>query len=414
MSPGRRRAIIGAAALVTVLAVIGLVLVLSSGPGPLSPTRTAHSSSTTTTSATSAPSASSSTATALAPPVSPPQPAQPAPSSEDFGANVNLLFNGQGPSAATIATQLRALRATGATVARSDAFWEASEPSAPTGGHHAFTWAFDDQIASALAMAGLRWLPVLDYTAPWAQSIPGQDHSPPRSAGEYAAYAEAFAARYGPQGTFWAEHPELPQLPVQTFEIWNEPDNAEFWTPQPDPARYAALYAAARDAVDAVDPTARVIIGGLTRLPSFLPAMLAAMPGLHDHIDGVGIHPYGTPSVAVARVTAARAALRRLGLGSVPLYATEFGWTTRFPGALDYVPTAQRPGYILRTLAEFDHGRCGLAAALIYTWYSPEQNPADSQQWYGISSPSGAATPDTAALTFGLHAVGDAGAAGAC
>ena len=412
MSPGRRRALLGAGTLGAALAVLGLVLVLSSGPGPR--TTASSTSSTATTTSSSTASTSSSTTAALPPPVSTPQPAQPAPSSEDFGANVNLLFNGHGPPAATIATQLHALRATGATIARSDAFWEASEPSPPTDGHHMFSWSFDDQIATALATAGLRWLPVLDYTAPWAQSIAGQDHSPPRSDAEYAAYAEAFAARYGPQGTFWDEHPELAQLPVQTFEIWNEPDNGTFWTPHPDAAAYAGLYAAARNAIDAVDPTARVVIGGLTRLPSFLPAMVAAMPGLRDHIDGVGIHPYGTPPVALARVTAARAALRLLGLGSVPLYATEFGWTTRFPGALDYVPAAQRPGFILRTLAEFDHGRCGLASAVIYTWYSPQQNPADSQQWYGISATSGAATPDTAALTFALHAVGDAGTPGAC
>jgi hypothetical protein len=328
---------------------------------------------------------------------------------------VNLLFNGQGPPAPTIAAQLKALQATGATVARSDAFWEASEPTAPVGTHHTFVWTFDDQIATALATAGLRWLPVLDYTAPWDQSVAGQDHSPPRSNTDYAAYAEAFAARYGPQGTFWDLHPELPRLPVQTFEIWNEPDNAEFWTPQPNAADYAALYAAARSAIDTVDPTARVVIGGLTnRLASFLPAMLAAMPSLRGHIDGVGVHPYGTPRVALARVRTARAALRLLGLSNVPLYATEFGWTTRFPGALDYVAAAKRPHYILRTLAELGHGRCGLAAAVIYTWYSPEQNPADSQQWYGISGLTGSGTADTAALTFGLHAAAAGGQAPPC
>src|ERR1019366_604353 len=56
-----------------------------------------------------------------------------------------------------------------------------AQPGAAQAGHHTYDWAFDDHIAGALATAGLRWLPVLDYTAPWDQSIRGQDHSPPRS-----------------------------------------------------------------------------------------------------------------------------------------------------------------------------------------------------------------------------------------
>jgi hypothetical protein len=412
---GRRRAALAAAVLTAALTVVGLGLALRSDPEP--PTRSAPppppASSSSASTTTSKPSSASTTAP-LPPPVSPPRPGRPAPSGEEFGANVNLLFNGHGPPAATIATQLRALRATGATVARSDAFWEATEPTAPAGGRHNYLWAFDDQIAAALAAAGLRWIPVLDYTAPWAQSIPGQDHSPPRSAADYAAYAEAFAARYGPGGAFWGLRPDLPALPVRTYEIWNEPDNGTFWTPQPDAAAYAGLYAAARNGIDAVDPSARVIIGGLTKLSSFLPAMLAAAPALRGHIDGVGVHPYGAPPVALARVRTGRAALRRLGLGEVPLYATEFGWSTRPAGTLDYVPAARRPSYILRTLAELDHARCGLADALIYTWYSPEQDPSDSQQWYGLSSTTGAARPDTAALTFALHAARPAGTPGPC
>jgi hypothetical protein len=201
---------------------------------------------------------------------------------------------------------------------------------------------------------------------------------------------------------------------VEAFEIWNEPDNAEFWTPGPNAAVYAGLYGAARLAIDTVDPSARVVIGGLTKLSSFLPAMLQARPSLRGHIDGVGVHPYGTPAVALHRVVVGRQALRQVGLGNVPLYATEFGWTTRFPGALDYVAAAQRPGYIVRTMTELDHQRCGLAAALIYTWYSPERNPSDSQQWYGINGLDGASTRDTLALAFGLKAAREPGPTEAC
>ncbi len=371
------------------------------GSSTPSATTTSSTAPTTTT-----PSVSSTTTPA--PPA--PAPARPPPRTEQFGASVNLLFNGATNPPQLIATQLAALRATGVTIARSDALWEATEPAAPTAGVHTYDWAFDDRIAGDLAAHRLRWLPILDYSAPWAASVPGQDHSAPSSSAAYAAYAGAFAARYGSAGTYWRAHPGVRAEPVQTYEIWNEPDNGEFWAPRPDPARYADLYASARAAIDAVDPGARVIVGGLTNPRGFLPAILAAQPALRNHVDGVAIHPYGTPAVVLGQIKADRAALIQLGMADVPLYATEFGWTTTPPGALDYVPASLRPTYIFETVAALGHLDCGLAATVLYTWYSPQQDPADSQKWYGIDSLSGAPTADTAAMTRGLRrATGPAG-----
>jgi hypothetical protein len=341
-------------------------------------------------------------------------PALPAPPGEVFGVNVNRLFDDFSYTPAQTDTQLAALRATGATVARGDALWEATEPTAPSDGIHHWTWTFDDLSAGALAAHGLTWLPVLDYSTPWAQSLPGQDHSPPRSAADYAAYARAFAARYGPGGTFWQAHPELAARPVTTIEIWNEPDNAEFWTPAPDPAGYANLYLAARAAIDAVDPSTRVLVGGLVNPSTFLPAMLRAVPGLAGHVDGVAIHPYGTPPVVIDKVRSARATLAAVGMGSVPLYVNEVGWTTSPPGALDYVEAARRPAWIKRTLATLGRLDCGVAAAVLYTWVTPQRHPADSQDWFGIHGPDGAATPSTSAFAAGLRAAAAPGRRVAC
>jgi hypothetical protein len=397
---------LGAVALASAL-VLALGLGGSSTPTPTAGRRpgsgsgsgSGASSATSTRSSATNSSNTSSTGTAQATLT----PAQPAPTIEQFGASVNLLFNGATNTDQLITQQLDALRASGVSVARSDALWEATEPSAPVAGLHSFDWAFDDRIAGELAAHGLSWLPILDYSAPWAQSVPGQDHSAPSSSADYAAYAGAFAARYGHAGMFWHAHPGLAAEPVTTYEIWNEPDSGEFWTPAPDAARYADLYIAAREAIDAADPSARVIVGGLTLPTSFLPAMLAARPQLRGHIDGVAIHPYGVPGVVLAKIRSDRATLVALGMASVPLYATEFGWTTTPPGALDYVPADRRPAYISETVAALGHLDCGLAASVLYTWYSPLQNPADSQQWYGIDSLTGTPTADVEAFAQGLR-----------
>jgi hypothetical protein len=321
------------------------------------------------------------------PRAAPPRPASPpAPSAgEELGVNVNRLFNGGAYSAAQIDEQLQAVAATGVTVARSDALWETTEPAAPRGGEHHYDWRFDDTIAGSLAAHGLRWLPLLDYSAPWAQSIPGVDHSAPRSASDFAAFAAAVAARYGAGGSFWRAHAELRALPASAFEVWNEPDNPSFWRPSPNAGAYAALYLATREAIRGVDPKARVIVGGLSNVTSFLPQVVAAHPGLAGQVDGVAIHPYGdTPLVVAGRVRAARATLSRLGMGGVPLYVTEFGWTTHPAGALNYAPAARRGSYIEATTSLLGHTDCGLAAVLLYTWITPGADRSDPQDWYGL------------------------------
>ena len=344
--------------------------------------------------------------TAPAAPAAPERPALAAPPGQGFGINVNRLFNDLSYTQAQVDAQLAAVRATGATLARSDALWEAAEPHAPVAGRHDYHWSFDDQIASSLAAHGLTWLPIIDYTAPWAQSVTGQDHSPPRSPADYAAYAGAFAARYGSGGAFWRAHPELAPAPVTAIEIWNEPDNPEFWTPSPDAAVYARMYLSARAAIDAVNPAIRVLVGGLTNASAFLPAMVTAEPQLRGHVDGVALHPYGNPPVVLARVRGARAALVTAGMGAVPLYVTEFGWTTQPAGAINHAPASRRPADIQTVLQALGHLDCGLAATLLYTWVTPERSATDGQDWYGIANPTdpGAATPGTASFAAGLRA----------
>ena len=204
-------------------------------------------------------------------------------------------------AAGKIAAQLHALRATGVTLARSDAFWEASEPSAPVAARHHYVWSFDDQIATALATAGLRWLPVLDYTAPWDQSIPGQDHSPPRSDADYAAYARPLPPAMA-GGAFWRLHPGVAPPARRHVSRSGTSPITRVLAPAPDAAAYALLYPDARAAIDAVDPGARVIIGGLTNSASVHAGHAERRTPAAGHIDGVGIHPYGTPAVVLARV----------------------------------------------------------------------------------------------------------------
>ncbi len=382
---GRQMRWIGAA--LVAAALIGVLLAVLLGGG-------GRRRRTATTAATST--GATSTAPVVATPAVPGPAALPAPSSLTFGVNVNRLFNDRTYSSAAIDRHLSAVRADGITLARSDALWELAEPEPPAGGVHTYQWAFDDGVAGALAAHDLRWLPILDYSAYWDASVAGGSHSAPRSPDGFAAFARAVAARYGAGGEFWRSHPELSAQPVDTYEVWNEPDSPPFWA-APDPARYIDLYLRARDAIKQVDPQARVLIGGLTD-PAFLAEALAARPDARGHIDGVGFHPYErTPLAVLGRVRDARRAMSGLGLGSVPLYITELGWATSPATSMKYAPPNLRPGYLTSAAEGLARADCGIAAVVVYTWVTPERDPGSEEDWFGIEHPDGTPSPSSRA-----------------
>ena len=245
---------------------------------------------------------------------------------EQFGVNTGVLFNSGKYTSAQIDQQVAALAQTGATVVRSDALWEKSEPQPPIGLLHRYDWSFDDRIVGALAAHGLQWLPIIDYSASWAHSVRAQGHSPPATVSDYASYAGAVAGRYGPRRSYWLEHPQRDAAAGRDLRDLERARQPRVLVSQPAtrPATPTCT-ANANAAITSVEPGARVIIGGLTRPAWFLSAMLAADPGLRDQISGVGIHPYAAnPGAVVANVRSARLAMRADGLGSVPMYVTEF------------------------------------------------------------------------------------------
>ncbi len=317
---------------------------------------------------------------------------------EMFGVSVNRIFNDDFTPAHWEAP-LAAVRASGIRQARTDAFWMWAEPTAPVGGVHTYDWSKLDAEAGALARHGLRWLPVLDYSALWAASDPSNYHSPPTSNDDYAAYAGAFAARYGRGGSFWAEHPELDPLPVTSYEIWNEPNGAWFWRPAPDAAAYADMYLKARAAIKAVDPNATAVVGGLVADASFVDQMYAARPDLHGNVDAVGWHPYApTVAGAIGTVRSLRLTLDRLGEGSVPIDLTEVGWPTSGKGLNIVLPEDQRAVALEATTEALARSDCGVEAVTAYTWTTPERNPDNLEDWYGIRHPDGSPTPSSDAF----------------
>ncbi len=319
------------------------------------------------------------------------------------GVNAQWLFPSLPRSAWGVHAD--AMQASGVKVVRLDAEWRRVEPVAPGAGLHIYRWDFYDDVVATLAARGIRWYPIVDYSAPWSGLAAGQWRTPPASPAEYAEYAAALARRYGPGGRFWVAHPELPALPVREWEIWNEENGAYFWPPAADPAAYADLYLAARQALHAVDPGARVVVGGLLARGSgaFVQGMLTARPELRDAIDAVGLHSYGnTVAQAISTMVDLRNWMVYLGLGAVPIEVTEVGWTT---SGVSYAVSDETRAANLSALLPQAAAIPGISRLLVHSWTTREQWPTVREDWYGIYHPDGTPTKSGIAFAQALQAL---------
>jgi len=83
---------------------------------------------------------------------------------------------------------------------------------------------------------------------------------PPANPQDFAAFAAAMAERYDGDG--YQDAPGSPRIAY--WEIWNEPDQPGTWLPAPDALAYKNLLCASYTAIKLADPTAGVLVGGLT------------------------------------------------------------------------------------------------------------------------------------------------------
>jgi hypothetical protein len=227
----------------------------------------------------------------------------------------------------------QAMSAAGVESVRLLVYWEAVEP-APG----AFDWSYYDSEISNIASAGMSPAAQFSATPPWISDNPNRP--PIYSSAQVAAwqrFLSNFARRYGPGGTFWAEHTSLPYRPVTSWEIWNEANLNGFWGGPPSPRDYLGLLRVSRQAIRGVDPAARVIFSGLFPNPmpgegikalKFLNKFYAA-GGTNKMFEALSLHPYSvTPKDLMRTCRTLRKFLNQHGGRRIAIWITELGWGT--------------------------------------------------------------------------------------
>jgi hypothetical protein len=192
---------------------------------------------------------------------------------------------------------------------RTDLFWDRVEREPGR-----YDFAAFDPFMDALQRHRLRPLLILDYGNPLYDG--GRAPHTPEARAAFARFAAAAARRYGGRGVMW--------------EIWNEPNVAGFWTPEPDAAAYTALVAETAPVLRAVDPSGMVVglsLGSCVWDRAFVRDAFAA--GLLAHVDAVSLHLYPAPDAegALAYFEELRAQMRAAGRER-PIVCTEVGTQT--------------------------------------------------------------------------------------
>ncbi|MDQ3936544.1 MAG: hypothetical protein M3340_18135 [Actinomycetota bacterium] len=189
------------------------------------------------------------------------------------------------------------------------------------------SWHETDPLMVNAATQGIEPLPVVLYAPRWARAVPGEKQSAPADPKDYTAYLAQLVARYGPGGTFWAEHPELPARPIGAWQIWNEPDMEYQWVPRKNwQAGYGRLVREARTALTAADPGAKLVLAGVTNFSWRSLRTMYELGRIEGAFDVAALNAYTRePANLVEIVRRARKVMSARGDGKVPIYVTEFG-----------------------------------------------------------------------------------------
>jgi hypothetical protein len=298
-----------------------------------------------------------------------------------LGVTSGALLNPGAP----LETEVVAMKSAGVTTLRVPFYWWTAQPK-----KGAPSFEATDPIVGATAKAGIELLPIVVGAPSWAARHPKLRNSPPAGTAAYAAFLKDLIGRYGPDGSFWSDNPDVPKQPIEAWQIWNEPNHLYYWSDQPYERDYVALGRAARTAIKQADPNATVVMAGFAdRSWESIAAVYKA--GAKGVFDVVAIHPYTYKVSNVLRlVQYARRALRQAGDANRPLWLTEVTWSSgkrpgHAPAPFETTPADQaaRLAQALPLLIRERH-KLGVERIFWENWISTDSNHANPFDFSGL------------------------------
>ena len=237
--------------------------------------------------------------------------------------------------------QFALMKKTGVGAVRRVFSWAAAQPDEGQPPDFSDT----DALVARAARNNIEILPVVIYAPVWARATPDDVASPPRSSDDYVAFLRSLVARYGPSGTFWSEHPDVPKRPLRTWQVWNEPQLRYQWSDKNWETSYGKLLSAAYSALKQADPGSTVVLAGATNFAWDALQSLYVKGHIKGKFDVAALHPYtGSAGRVVKASNLFRAVLKKHGDGRKPVWITELAWPAsrgrvKPPNGLAALPT---------------------------------------------------------------------------
>jgi hypothetical protein len=253
---------------------------------------------------------------------------------------------------------------------RMDLFWPMIEGSP-------FRHSFSDYapLVQALETRDMAAYFILDYANPvqYDGPAPFVDHWGPQTAATRYAFGQyaLAAARF-----FSGRDVRL--------EVWNEPNIAQFWQPEPSPANYGLLAAETLQAVKGEVAIVPIVIGATSGCDGDFFDRIYDVSGLSG-ADAVSIHPYRTiaPETFVTeRILVQDVVARKTGRNDIPLYSGEWGYpSTLFGGRTDAAWKKQALYAIREILINL---RIGVPKTVYYDIKDDGSDPQNVEHNFGL------------------------------
>ena len=150
--------------------------------------------------------------------------------------------------------------------------WDAIEKSPGQ-----YDWTFWDMLVKEAQRAGVELIPYVAYTPRWAAKAGDEFWSqPPRDPASYADFMYKIVERYRGR--------------IHSWEIWNEPDNLDYW--KGSAAGYAELVREAATKMRHADPAVVLVLGGMSHGPGPFFKTLLSDYNIAGYVDVIAMHAY--------------------------------------------------------------------------------------------------------------------------
>lgn len=262
------------------------------------------------------------------------------------------------------ANNLAMVATSGAEIVRTDMAWQNVEQSSGV-----YSFSYYDALVSGLRTAGRKVLLVLDY----GNSLyTGGSSNPPTNSTMRTAYNNfcvAVANQYHGADVY--------------YELWNEPNLAQFWGGAPDATQFATMVTGAAAAIAAAKPGAQILVGGISSANwpdpvTYMTTFVGAVT--KTNLLGYSLHPYNqgdlvgqSPELAIVFDAA--------------FFAVASGkqkWNTEVGYPLSWASNSVQRQAHLDTRAMIASIRAGLQSHVHYDLCDDGPNKVDDEETYGL------------------------------